>query len=257
MANGKLPIEQFGLIFLVVLIFCGFATSSIKDVETAIMSKDYEQAKQIADQLLSGETIGEQRDELRYYLGLCDLHLGNYAQAKKIFKGLIKSKKNLKLRDKAYLGLFDVYYIDGQYNNARKTVYRLLQSSPKSEFLSLIYLKLARTNLKLAKWNDAREYLNKIITQYPDSLEVHVAKQLLDEEQYFAVQVGAFLDRERAEGLALELQEKGEYAYIIETTDQKNRKFYRVRVGQLVLLNKAQKLETKLSKEGYPTKIYP
>ncbi len=54
-----------------------------------------------------------------------------------------------------------------------------------------------------------------------------------------------------------ELQQKGEYAYIVETVDPQGRKFYRVRVGQLVLLDEAQKLKSKLSKAGYPTEIYP
>jgi tetratricopeptide (TPR) repeat protein len=235
----------------------GFTSVSINDVEMAIIGKEYEQAKQVATQLLLQEPTDEQKLELHYYVALCDLRLGEYSQAKKAFSELIKNKDNVNLRDKAYLGLFDVYYIDGQHKKALKVISRLLRLSPQSEFLSLIYLKLARANLKLAKWYSAREYLQRIVTDYPDSLEVHVAKQLLNEEQYFAVQVGAFLEQGRAEQLALELQQKGEYAYIVETIDQENRKFYRVRVGQQVLLGKARKLETKLSKEGYPTQIYP
>ena len=111
--------------------------------------------------------------------------------------------------------------------------------------------------MKLAHWNEARKYLEKITTDFPDSMEVHVAKQLLNEKQYFAVQVGAFIERQRAEKLANELQKKGEYAYVVEMADQQERTFYRVRVGQLVLLEKAEKLKSKLSKEGYPTQIYP
>ena len=233
------------------------AQASIKDVESAIIQKDYALAKQSALQLLEQDGAQEQGQELRYYVGLCDLQMGEYDQAKKIFSALISDRKNIPLRDKAFLGLFDVYYIDGQYKKALKTISRLHHLSPDSEFLSLIYLKFARANLKLANWHKAREYLVKIVAEYPDSLEAHAAKQLLNEEQYFAVQVGAFLDRARAEKLALELQQGGEYAYIVETTDQENRKFYRVRVGQLVLLDKAQKLETKLSQQGYPTLIYP
>jgi hypothetical protein len=54
-----------------------------------------------------------------------------------------------------------------------------------------------------------------------------------------------------------ELKSKKEYAYIVETMDRHKRKFYRVRVGQLILLDEAQKLKSRLSKLGYPTKIYP
>lgn len=235
----------------------GFSDISIKDIETAIIKQDYEQAKQMATQLLLTEPVGNGHDEIRYYLGLCDLRLGRYTQARETFTDLINKKIKGTLRDKAYLGLFDSYYIDGRYEKAYHNINRLLKVSPDSEFLSLIYLKLARANLKLARWHKARKYLNKIIDEFPGSLEMHVARQLLDEKQYFAVQVGAFIDRERAEKLTRKLQKKGEYAYIVETVDQQNRKFYRVRIGQVALLDRARKLKSKLSKEGYPTQIYP
>ena len=147
--------------------------------------------------------------------------------------------------------------MDGKYPGALKVAEELYAKSPHSEFLSLIYLKLARANLKLGRWQKAKEYLQKITNEFPQSLEAHTAKQLLEEKQYFAVQVGAFLDRGRAEKLVSELKEKGEYAYTVETIDREGKKFYRVRVGKLALLDDAQTLESKLAQLGYPTRIYP
>jgi len=237
--------------------FCAFSDISLKDVETAIIEQDYDRAKKLAEQLLSRKTADDRNDKALYYLGLSDLRLGQYSRARRTFTKLTKKAKDSTLRDKAYLGLFDAYYSDGYYEKAYHIIRRLLKVSPRSEFLSLIHLKLARASLKLARWGEAREHLRKITIQFPDSLEVHAAKQFLNEKQYFAVQVGAFIDRGKAETLAGELQQKGEYAYIVETIDQQGRKFYRVRVGQLALLNEAQKLKSKLSKAGYPTQIYP
>ena len=88
-------------------------------------------------------------------------------------------------------------------------------------------------------------------------MERFYVEQLILESQFFAVQVGSFLDRAIAEGMAGELQKKGEYAYIVETTSQDGKKFYRVRIGKFQQFDEAQKLEIKLSKLGYPTKIYP
>jgi cell division septation protein DedD len=123
--------------------------------------------------------------------------------------------------------------------------------------MSLIYLKAARANLKLARWTKAREFLQKIQKEYPDSFENGVAKRLLDEKQYFTVQVGAFTEQPRAERLVQELIERKEYAYIVETKSPDGTLFYRVRVGQMTALKDAQVLETKLSGFGYPTLIYP
>ena len=86
-----------------------------KDVETAIINQDYEQASDIATYLLSDESTIKQRDEINYYIGLCDLRLGRYQQARKSFTELTKKNGNDNLRDKAYLGIFDTYYIDGEY----------------------------------------------------------------------------------------------------------------------------------------------
>jgi tetratricopeptide (TPR) repeat protein len=236
---------------------CAFSNASIKDVETAVITEDYEQAKGLVSRLLSREAAGDVYPEALYYMGLCELRLGNYTQAAETFTQLTKEKIQGGLRDKTYLGLFDAYYMDERYDKAYTVAKKLLKSGSKSEFTSLIYLKYARVNLRLARWKEAGKYLDKVITDFPDSMEVHAAKQLLEEEQYFAVQVGAFMDRARAEKFSSELQQKGQYAYIVETVDQKDNKFYRVRVGQLTRLNEAQQLKTELSSEGYPAQIYP
>ena len=112
--------------------------------------------------------------------------------------------------------------------------------------------------MKLAKWSEAKDYLNRVASLFPNSFEGAIAKQLLEEPQYFSVQVGAFKDRSGAEALATELKQKNEYAYTIETVDSQNTKFYRVRVGHLTLLDDAQKLKSELSTKGYPTtQIFP
>ena len=65
------------------------------------------------------------------------------------------------------------------------------------------------------------------------------------------------MERRLAEALVDELKQKEEYAYIIESVDSQNRKFYRVRVGQLAMLKDAQALKNRLAKSGYPAQIYP
>ena len=61
----------------------------------------------------------------------------------------------------------------------------------------------------------------------------------------------------KAEGLVQELKSRGEYAYIVETIDHAQKKFYRVRIGQLSTLEEAEGLKVKLAQFGYPARIYP
>jgi tetratricopeptide (TPR) repeat protein len=250
--------KHITLAFLLCLTIAGHAlASSLEDLEKAVIAQDFIKAKEMAAALLASDPTGDEAHQAKFYLGLSHLRLGEYEQAKKLFNELIQLPLDPQLKERSYMGLFNVYYLAEDYRQAQKIIDQLSELSPDSPFKSMIYLKQARVNLKLTNWSKAKEYLNKIINEFPHSMEVHTARQLLQEKQYFAVQVGAFLDRALAEKVMNELQKKGEYSYIIETTDKDGRTFYRVRVGQMTLLDDARQLKERLGKQGYPTEIYP
>jgi cell division septation protein DedD len=69
--------------------------------------------------------------------------------------------------------------------------------------------------------------------------------------------VGAFSNQSNASSLTQKLIEKGYPAYIEKLNSQNAVASYRVRVGKLRLRQEASELESKLSQEGYPTKICP
>lgn len=243
---------------VIIHVFSGPAFCALQDVETAIMKEDFQRSKKLALETLNFAVV--QKDvalEAQYYLGISHLRLEEYADSVKVFRNLLKSNPPDELRDKAYIGLIECYYQQEKYKMAQKSLKKLLRLSPRSQFLSLIYLKAARINLKLSNWDEAREYLEQITDRFPNSFEYHIAAQLLDEKEYFAVQVGAFIERNRAEQLVQVLQNKDQYAYIIETVDRNNTTFYRVRVGQVAVLKEAERLKSRLADLGYPAKVYP
>jgi tetratricopeptide (TPR) repeat protein len=254
MKKNLLPLS---IIFVTSLCQLGFDRSAIDDIEMSVVQEDYKTVRDQAEKYLAENPTRDQRNKLNYYLGLSYVRLGEHAKARSIFQSLLSEGLDSKTQDLAYMGLFDCYYLDEDYIKAHDTIAQLLKLRPKSEYLSVIYLKYARVNLKLAQWEDAHYYLEKILNEFPNSLEARTAQQLLAEKYYFAVQVGSFLDRARAEQLVNELKDKGEYVYIVETLDPKSAKYFRVRVGQLAELEEAQKLRTKLSQKGYPAQIYP
>lgn len=244
-------------ILIMFTFFCGFTNIKLADVETALIEKDYAKAGDLAQSIYDNNPSRMEKDQALYYMGLSQLGLEQYSRARDSFQHLLKHSLDKKLVDKAHLGVIDSYLLDEKYSDALDEAKKLLRRNPRSEYLSLIYLKLARANLKLTRWTEAQGFLKKIIDQYPDSPETHVAQQLLEERQYFSVQLGAFLDQAHAENLIDELKQKNEYAYIVETTDKEGRKFYRVRIGQLTTLDEARELKSELSQQGYPTLIYP
>lgn len=245
------------LVASIIIFTCQPTFASLNDLESAIITQDFQAAKQTAVDLLKGDLKRGESAQVKFYLALSHLMLEEFEPAKVIFKEIIDEPLEEQLRDRAYLGLFNVYYLNEDYKEALKIVNKVYELSPNSTFLSMIYLKMARVNLKLTNWRKARTYLKKVIDDFPNSVEVHAAKQLLQERQYFAVQVGAFLERKFAEKQVEDLRRKNEYAYIVETMDKDNVTFYRVRVGQMTLLDDARELKNRLAQEGYPTQIYP
>jgi tetratricopeptide (TPR) repeat protein len=243
---------------LISLFFPALSFAAFSDIETAILNQDYSSVEKLTQEFFAQEKNSkEEVFRARYYLGLSYIQLRRFQEAQDLFKDLVLQRVEKKWLDQACLGYFDSYYMDGQYEEALKIIKKLLRDSPHSEFSSLVYLKAARANLKLTRWNEATDDLKKITIKFPQSLEAYTAKQLLEERQYFAVQVGAFLEQNRAQKLVEELNQKNEYAYVVETTDKNNQKFFRVRVGELTKLQDAEELQSKLSREGYPTQIYP
>lgn len=232
-------------------------TLTIADVHSAFMQKDYAKTSELAQTLAEQARDSQEKAEAFYYAGLSDLWLGKYLSARRMIQQSLDAKPSKSLQDMASLALVDTYYMEGDYKKSLRLAEDFLDGHPKSDFLSLAYLKIARSHLKLANWKKGREYLQEIVKKFPNSPERFYVEQLLDENQFFAVQVGSFQDRVTAEGTVNELQKKGEYAYIVETTSQDGKKFFRVRVGKFQQFEEAQQLEAKLSKLGYPTKIYP
>ncbi len=250
-SSNALPL----LLFLSLCLFCGFTSQS--DIEMAIMNKDFQAAKILSESFIKENPSSPQMTQVYYYLGISELGLSHYKEARSEFGRVLHSSPTDNLYDKAWLGIIDSLGMERNFEEALSQAQEFLAKRPNSEFLSVIYLKLARANFKLSNWDRAYRYLKKIIHDFPKSFEAHTAGQLLHEKRYFAIQVGSFLDRSRAMTLAEELKNKGEYAYLVETQDKEGRVFYRVRVGQLKSLDEANRMQEHLSNQGYPTHIYP
>jgi tetratricopeptide (TPR) repeat protein len=242
---------------LIVPFAIGADATTIADVHSAFMQKDYAKASELAQTLSEQARDSQEKAEALYYAGLSDLWLGKYLSARRMIEQSLDAKPSKSLQDMASLALVDTYYMEGDYKRSLRLAEDFLYGHPKSDFLSLAYLKIARSHLKLANWKKGREYLQEIVKKFPNSPERFYVEQLLNENQFFAVQVGSFQDRVTAEGIVGKLQKEGEYAYIVETTSQDGKKFFRVRAGKFQQFDEAQQLEAKLSKLGYPTKIYP
>lgn len=248
--------------FLLMMLMSGFSllveAQTVADLRHVMMQEDYKTAKTMAEKMLSSRLMRSDMAEIEYYVALSQLRLGEYTQAEQTFRKIITLRPADSIYDRSVIGLSDAFFAQSYYDKALKELNHLIyRRGSSSDMISLAYLKSARANLKLARWGKAREFLEKIIAEYPQSFESIIAKQLMNERQYFTVQVGSFADKGRAENLVQELKDRKEYAYIVEAKVSAQQSTYRVRVGQLSSLKEAQALESKLSGLGYATIIYP
>ena len=238
--------------------FCVLAAQEdLSTLQAALMNRDFVRVGEIVRVLLKERPSAEQEATLRYYSGLSALRLGRYAEAENVFRRLEASRLQEELSDQVTAGLIDALYLQGFYEKALQESGRALARRRGSAMSSAFYLKAARANLKLAHWVKAGELLRRLAEEYPLSFESDVARQLLEEQQYFTVQVGSFTDKALAQRLVDELTRRQEYAFIVESRASDGRTNFRVRVGRLSNLRDAVTLEAKLAGLGYPTLIYP
>lgn len=248
---------SYFLIPVLCLLSIGSVNAGLVDIEQAFMEQDFPRAEALSQEGLKAKSDSNEA-EYQFYLGLSQVRLTKYGLATAALKDLVNSSTvSPELRDRAHLALIDAYYLSEQYDKAEHLANQFMVVNGRSNYLSTLYLKLARIKFKQAEWMEARMYLRTIINEYPQSLDVYLANQFLEEKMYFSIQVGSFRDRARAKDLVSQLHAEGRTVYIQEVEDYMGNNFYRVRVGQVSFLDQAKNLEEELKEQGYPTRIYP
>lgn len=196
-------------------------------------------------------------DELYYLLGISYLKEGNYLRASDIFEIIIGEFRNSSFNEEAEIGLGDAYFLMGEYDKAEGFYKSFIRRRQRSKFRPQAFYKTGLCAAKLGNIQEAKEYMDKLNQEYPSNIEIALEKCLsAGSGFYYTVQVGAFSNSENAKNLLEELTRKGYPAYI-EEVEAGGRVSWRVRVGRPRLRSEIIELENKLSREGYPTKIYP
>ena len=223
--------------------------------------------------------------EKMYFKKYTSMHVrGEVNNYTRLFNAFEKQKK---YNEKKIISSFRNERFVKQFSVAKNYLYNLLLESLESfhesaesklnsaiERVDILYKK--RLNDQAAKIISSAK---KIALHYEKHLHylALVQRELLlisakryagtSEEEIAEVFQGAFSEIARVKNVFdywqlnvetyYHIKQKGEYVYIVETTDSSGRQFYRVRVGQLSVLEEANKLSQKLSESGYPAQVYP
>ena len=244
----------FFVIIAVFLLDC-LSIFAAERIEELFLRSDYPAVIEEASLVLSRGSNQPDLDRVYFYLGLSNMRMGNFSEARNDFNILLGNYQKSRFKERANLALADTYFLEENYLAAKK-VYEKLAEDSLSNILSTLYYKLAQTDIKLSNWQEAKNYLEKVKSEFPLSFEASLARNLNSSSDFFTVQVGSFIDQEKAKKAASELKSIGFDSYVVDTISQ-GKTFYRVRVGKLSTFNEAKELEQKLSEKNYPTKIFP
>lgn len=254
----SIRVIHLALPMLIALTPLAFAADQGLDaIDTALQRQDLARANALIDRFLREVPDRQLQREARYYRGLAFLYENQPDAAQDIFSDLLAEQPYGALAERVRLSQVDALFMGGNYAQALVESERVWQDYPESNFQHVNLLNMARAELRLAQWMDARRDLERLVDEFPGTREAETAQQLLQERQYYSVQVGSFLDRERAEEQVARLTDQGEQAYILDVVDHSGLTFYRVRLGRFPQLEEAQILKARLTALGYPARIYP
>jgi len=105
---------------------------------------------------------------------------GNYENSKKLFleaKSIETSRKNLSEID---YNLGEISYNLGNYSEAIKYFSNVILNND-SKFIATCHLKIAESNMRLGRIEEAKENYQKIVTNYPNSEYIKIARKMLQQ----------------------------------------------------------------------------
>ena len=229
-------------------------STALMEAEGAFLKENYEEAIIICS--ASGTYRSKLDDELQHLTGRALLKLGRFNEARNRFSRILNDSDSNKFLDKAYIGLADSYYLEGDYKKAKSDYEEVIRYFPDSDDMHIVYYRLGECYSKLGNNAASKEYYGKLLRIYPESLET---KLLIGDKSDFvtySVQAGSFEKWSNAKKLHDELNNKGFEANIYTAIVGESR-FYRIRVGEYSRLSDAEDMARDLRNRGYSVKIYP
>jgi tetratricopeptide (TPR) repeat protein len=219
-------------------------TVAYEKIHESFLRDDYAGVVRLAHEYLSGSRNKPNRGDVRYLEALSLVKLGRGEEARAKLKELERDLDTAEDRAGAAISLADSHFHEGDLAAAASAYGDALRKYPQTE-----------------QKNYVTERLKELGDRQGRTLGPMVI--VLDDEPkaagpaaggLFTVQVGSFANERNARALVYKLNRRKFDAYL--EMDEADR-MYRVRVGKVPSRQDALLLESRLKKEGYPTKIYP
>ena len=209
--------------------FAGASAKSLyRKADKAYLEADYNTTLGYCQKLLKSHKRSALRGEANLLAGLSLLKLARFSEARSYFNTIINQKAKSPLKEDAYLGLADSYYLEKNISKAKELYRETQMLFPDTGAASMVDSRLKEIGKGKTK--------------------------SLSSKSGYTVQLGSFKARSNASRLYRKFKKKGYSAYILE--EKKGGKtYYRVRVGKFKTESKAKAFAKKLTRQGYETKV--
>lgn len=245
------------LVFLLFYIFPGFCWAlDIDALKTDFLQGNYRrvifEGQAQVDRIYLGNT-----DELNYILGLSYLKESKLSQAQNCFLRILNNPLS-KFEQEANLALADTYLVAGQFQQAEDIYDKLITGDSNHRQKPAIWYRLSQLESKRGDSQKAKDYLFKLKKDFPLSPELRLTSGIacinmpINGANEYSIQVGFFTNSVNANNLKETLLSKNYPAYV-----ENSGTGFRVKVGRFKLEKEALDLESKLSQDGFATKICP
>jgi tetratricopeptide (TPR) repeat protein len=173
---------------------------------------------------------------------------------------------NSRFKKEADLGIADTYLLAGKFQKAQELYEQLIVSDTANRQKPAIFYRLSQIEYKRGNRQKANEYWLKLKTDFPLSPELRSTGGIwlpnvsvkdpgvcsISSPGLYSIQLGFFTNSANANNLKNRLLNRNYPAYLESSADG-----YRVKVGRFKSEKEALDLESKLSREGFNTKICP
>jgi tetratricopeptide (TPR) repeat protein len=258
---------KFILVFVIFLILPDFCWAADLDtLKTDFLQGNYRRVIFEGQAQVERMHLGN-TDELNYILGLSYLKASKLDLAQACFWRILNNPGS-KFKEVANLGLGDTYLVSGQFQQAEDSYNKLIADDSNSRQKPAVWYRLSHLEAKRGNHQKSNDYLLKLKRDFPLSPELRVTKgialvntsvevcepavNLSAEAGEYSIQVGFFTSSANAVNFKDTLLSKNYPAYV-----ENSGTGYRVKVGKFKSQKEALDLESKLSQEGFQTKVCP
>jgi tetratricopeptide (TPR) repeat protein len=248
----KIKTALFTLIIFLNLVSIAFSSEDFNDAWVHFLQERYNVSERIVDRHLRNQG---NVPEYIYLKSLLLMKRSNFEDARVYCDRL--SKFGAKWSEYALLGHADTFFLSGDFSSANSLYDSFVNRFSGSDIMADVIYKHGLSLRKQGSWSKAREKFNLLIDRYPNSLSSSYARRIISENEfYFTIQVGSFLNYDNAYNLSRSLTSKGFDSYIKKIV-YKGKLFYRVRVGKFDRRSQVDPQFKSLLSLGYSGVIYP